>query len=124
MAAMNNFQAMERKIADLEECLANVVDKMSLLNVENENLKREVKELREKVDFLQKENFQEDKPATLDTIINFGIPHVGEQIFSGLGEDDLIQCLKVSQTWKVLATNVLLQRWKGKMFKACERQKS
>ena len=55
----------------------------------------------------------------MDTIINFRFPHVGEQIFIGLGEDDLIQCLKVSQTWKVLATNVLLQRWKGKIFEAC-----
>ena len=56
----------------------------------------------------------------MDTIINFGIPHVGEQIFGSLGEDDLIQCLKVSQSWKSFAETVLLTRWKGKMFEACQ----
>ena len=56
----------------------------------------------------------------MESIINFGIPHVGEQIFEGLGDDDLIQCLRVSQTWKVFAENILLPKWKGKMFEACE----
>ena len=62
----------------------------------------------------------------MDKVINPGIPHVGEQVFESLETDDLIQCLEVSQTWKFLAENVLLQRWKGKMFEALklERQKS
>ena len=37
----------------------------------------------------------------MDNIINLGIPHIGEQIFGSLGDADLIQYLKVSQTWKV-----------------------
>ena len=54
----------------------------------------------------------------MDKIINLGIPHVGEQIFENLDTDNLVQFLKVSRTWKVLAQNVLLKRWKGKMFEA------
>ena len=60
----------------------------------------------------------------MDSIINFGIPHIGEQIFSCLGEDDLIQCREVSQTWKILSEKALLKTWKGKMFKACETGKT
>ena len=60
----------------------------------------------------------------METIINFGIPHVGEQIFGSLGEDDLIQCLRVSQTWKAFAETILLVRWKGKMFTACKTGKT
>ena len=56
----------------------------------------------------------------MESIINFGIPHVGEQILGSLGEDDLIQCLKVSQTWKAFAEPILLPKWKGKMFEACQ----
>ena len=56
----------------------------------------------------------------MDTIINFGIPHVGEQIFGSLGEDDLILSRKVSQTWRVLSEKAwLIKTWKGKMFEAC-----
>ena len=46
------------------------------------------------------------------TIINHRLPHVGYQIFGTLGEDDLIQCLKVSQTWRAFAESILLQKWK------------
>ena len=63
----------------------------------------------------------------MDTIINFGIPHVGEQIFESLGEDDLIQCMEVSQTWQALAKPAILPflpKWKGKMFEACEAGKT
>ena len=61
----------------------------------------------------------------MESIINLGIPHVGEQIFIGLGEDDLIQCRKVSQTWKILSEKAwLLKKWKGKMFEACETGKT
>ena len=57
-------------------------------------------------------------------IINLRIPHIGEQIFASLETDQLIQCLKVSQTWRVLAGKVLLNTWKGKMFQACQTGKT
>ena len=55
----------------------------------------------------------------MDKVINLGIPHVSEKIFRGINNRGLIQCMLVSQTWKVLAENVLLKRSKGKMLKAC-----
>ena len=55
----------------------------------------------------------------MEKVINLGIPHIGEQIFESIETEGLIECLKVSQTWKVLAENVLAKRWKGKMFEAC-----
>ena len=63
----------------------------------------------------------------MESIINLGIPHVGEQIFSRLGVDDLIQCREVSQTWKILSEKAwqrLLKTWKGKMLEACETGKT
>ena len=59
----------------------------------------------------------------MDKIINLGIPHVAEQIFESIETQELIECLKVSETWKVLAENVLIKRWKGKMFEACKMAK-
>ena len=56
----------------------------------------------------------------MDKIINLGIPHVGELIFENIDTPGLIKCLEVSQTWKVVAENVLLKRWKGKMLEACK----
>ena len=56
----------------------------------------------------------------MDKIINLGIPHVAEQILDNIDTHELIKCLKVSETWKVLAENVLIKRWKGKMFVACK----
>ena len=56
----------------------------------------------------------------MDKIINLMLPHVGEQIFESLDDEELVQCLLVSETWKVLAGNVLFARWKGKLFEACE----
>ena len=55
----------------------------------------------------------------IDAIINLGIPHVAEEIFVSFSDDDLIQCLKVSETWKGFAAKVLLQKWRGQLFKAC-----
>ena len=57
----------------------------------------------------------------MDKIINLGIPHVGEEIFERLDTPGLFQCALVSETWKVLAENVLIKRWKGRMFQACNR---
>ena len=56
----------------------------------------------------------------MDKLINLRMPHIGELMFESLDTNDLVQCLEVSQTWKVLAENVLLKRWKGKMFEACK----
>ena len=58
--------------------------------------------------------------CTILEVINLGIPHVGEQIFSSLNTDELIQCLEVSQPWKALGENVLLKRWKGRIIEACK----
>ena len=60
----------------------------------------------------------------MESIINFGIPHIGEHIFANLETDDLLQCLEVSQAWKVLAETVLLLKWKDKLFEACETGKT
>ena len=56
----------------------------------------------------------------MDKVINLGIPHVGELIFENIDTPGLVKCLEVSQTWKVLAENVLIKRWKGKMPYACQ----
>ena len=56
----------------------------------------------------------------MDKVINFGIPHVGELIFESLDTPQLMKCLEVSETWRELAENVLIKRWKGKMLKACK----
>ena len=45
----------------------------------------------------------------MDRIINLGIPHIGETIFENIDTDELCQYFFVSQTWKVLAENVLLK---------------
>ena len=46
----------------------------------------------------------------MDTIINIGIPHIGEQIFQSLGIVDLIRCKSVSETWKGLIENDLCKK--------------
>ena len=56
----------------------------------------------------------------MDKIINHGIPHVAELVFESIDTPELIKCLEVSETWKILAENVLIKRWKGKMFEACK----
>ena len=52
----------------------------------------------------------------MDKVVNLGISHVSEKIFRGINNRGLIQCMLVSQTWKVLAENV--KRSKGKLLKA------
>merc|ERR1712062_356759 len=56
----------------------------------------------------------------MDKVINLGMPHVGENIFESIDTPGLIKCLEVSETWKELAENVLVKRWKGKMLEACK----
>ena len=55
----------------------------------------------------------------MEKVINLGIPHVGEQIFASIETPELVQSLQISEPWKILAKNVLINRWKGKMFGAC-----
>ena len=66
-----------------------------------------------------------EKPDTqnavsLNAIINRGIPHIGELIFESIDTRELLNCMEVSETWKELAENVLIKRWKGKMLEACQ----
>ena len=56
----------------------------------------------------------------MDKVINLGIPHIAEQIFESFDTPGLINCLEVSETWRELAGNVLIKKWKGKMLEACE----
>ena len=67
------------------------------------------------------ENFEEQIESNVNIceVINFGVPHIAEQIFQNCDTVELTSCLSVSETWKVLIENVLLQRWRGKMEKAC-----
>ena len=60
----------------------------------------------------------------INAIINLAIPHIGEQIFEGLEMNDQIQCLKVSETWKIFAGKILMPKWKGKLLKACREGKT
>ena len=60
----------------------------------------------------------------MDKVINLGIPHAGELIFENIDTDKLVEFRSVSQTWQVLAENVLLKRWKGKTFEACKSGKT
>ena len=57
---------------------------------------------------------------SLNEVINLGMPHVGELIFESIDTPALFQCALVSESWKVLAENVLIKRWKGKIFVACQ----
>ena len=55
-------------------------------------------------------------------MINFGIPHIAENIFERFGTRDLINCRKVSRTWEAFAEKILqkrLEQWRGKMDLAC-----
>ena len=56
----------------------------------------------------------------MDKVINLGVPHVSKKIFESIDTPELFQCALVSETWKILAENVLIKRWKGKMYKACK----
>ena len=56
----------------------------------------------------------------MDKVINLGIPHVGELVFESFDTPELIKCLEVSKTWKVLAENVLIKKWNGEIFEACK----
>ena len=57
----------------------------------------------------------------MENVINLGVPHIGEYIFRCLGTPDLIQCLSVSTSWKHLAENVLVKRWKDHHIEATDR---
>ena len=54
----------------------------------------------------------------MDKIINFGIPHVGERIFKHANDSDLLQLRSVSEVFKELSENVLVNRWQNQVFLA------
>ena len=62
----------------------------------------------------------ENNECAINNIINLGIPHIGEKIFSSVDTNELIQWMKVSKPWRVLIENVLKKRWNGKIFEACK----
>ena len=85
--------------------------------------------LQEKKPFKMSQSSKSAKKAKMDlvhidAIINSGMPHVAEEIFKSLSDDDLIQCLKVSKTWKGFAKKILLQKWRGQFFEACQAGKT
>ena len=63
----------------------------------------------------KKSRIDSENVPSLNKIINLGIPHVGELIFESINTPELFQFALVSETWKVLAENVLIKRWKGRM---------
>ena len=48
----------------------------------------------------------------MENVINLGIPHVAENIFGNLTDDQLLECLKVSKTWENIAQELLILRWR------------
>ena len=70
--------------------------------------------------FKKKNRTQNSHTHSLNEVINFGIPHIGELIFESMDTSELFRCALVSETWKILAENVLIKRWKGKMLLACQ----
>ena len=118
---------------------------------EFEKLKGRMNEAEDKVETLEKENQELHKKLAdalvalknnkivstqnskhqinIENIINLGIPHVAEQIFESMKTRELFKCL-VSETWNILAGNVLIKRLKagnvsikrlkGRMFEACK----
>ena len=119
---------------------------------EFEKLKGRMNEAEDKVETLEKENQELHKKLAdalvalksnkivstqnskhqinFENIINLGIPHVAEQIFESMKTQELFKCLEVSETWNILAGNVLIKRLKagnvsikrlkGRMFEACK----
>ena len=68
----------------------------------------------------KKSRMDTQNTPSLNEVINLGIPHVGELIFENIDTPELFRCALVSETWKVLAENVLIKRWKGKILEACK----
>ena len=119
---------------------------------EFEKLKGRMNEAEDKVETLEEENQELHKKLAdalvalknnkilstqnskhqinIENIINLGIPHVAEQIFESMKTQELFKCLEVSETWNILAGNVLIKRLKagnvsikrlkGRMFEACK----
>ena len=52
----------------------------------------------------------------MEKIIKLGIQHVAELVFDSFDTSDLINYMEVSETWKVLAEDVLIKRCKRWKF--------
>ena len=48
----------------------------------------------------------------MEKVVNLGIPHVAENIFGNLTDDQLLECLKVSKTWESIALEIIALRWR------------
>ena len=51
----------------------------------------------------------------MDQIINLSFPHIGEQILNNFSTTKVLEFSQVSKTWKVLAENSIIKRWKGRL---------
>ena len=60
----------------------------------------------------------------MDQIINLSFPHIGEQIFKNFSTTKVLEFSQVSKTWKVLAENVIVKRWRGKLPRILKTLKS
>ena len=105
-----------------EECEEINKAKMNKLTNKRKNISEDLPNSKQK-------RFEEDKETeskdignywTINSIINLGVPHVGEKIFSSIETNQLVQWLKVSKRWTVLIENVLLKRWRERIFDACK----
>ena len=54
----------------------------------------------------------------MNKIIHHNIPHIGEEIFKNLSDEDLIKFTHVSKTWKQIAENVVKKRWQNRIIEA------
>ena len=52
----------------------------------------------------------------MDKVINLGIPHVAETILGYLSDCQLLECSKVSETWKYVSEKVSYFRWKNQVL--------
>ena len=66
-------------------------------------------------------SLNENRETNMD--INKEIPQTDEKAMENLTTEELIQVLEDSEK-KSLAEKILLQRWKSKMFEACETGKT
>ena len=52
----------------------------------------------------------------MNEIISLAIPHIGEEIFKNCSDKDLIEFRHVSTTWKEMAENILVKRWRDRLI--------
>ena len=123
MIPVSEFEKLKGRMNEAE-------DKVETLEEENQELHKKLADAlvalkNNKIVSTQNSKHQ----INIENIINLGIPHVAEQIFESMKTQELFKCL-VSETWNILAGNVLIKRLKagnvsikrlkGRMFEACK----